>query len=924
MSDALLQGSLSDNNEEVITPAPDEASAQLYEKLNPVLQLFSDLSERRLHSDVIVKRLLDQIKTAIRPDLFLFFTWDNESREWPLFLQHGLPDHLIKEGKLARAWQSLPTIISHETESLFSDDISKDRRFIGQVVRGINIRTFCGITLRSKEVVYGSLSIGFFEPEALKKTDQTAFIMMSRLLFPFLLPQSTHPAPPITPIKPSPQYEPRPESKIEPKIESKIEPPLETGPEPISLSLDLSGRIQECTTPFLDLVGLDAEHLKNKLLAKFVTKKGYSAYLSAVKQLKSSEEGISPFDLEISKQGGQKHLLTAKLTLEKKEGGPTRVILIAEDITQTDALETDLIYQSAMQGISGHIFSQLQQSAQKIDQEASVHAVKHEFDEEHILKEALKKGFAPFGIEGGCLLRMDSGQKKLQWIAGHGLSAHQQEQIEKLGIGAKEHLIWKVVEKGMPVLETAKTQGSHLKKRLFGEEDLVSFMGVPVETGGHLWGVLSFFSRGTLFSEIDLRALTGLCRELGRDIEQIQSFRLLQKRITSLEILNEAGRSITKSLHLEQLLTSVANTMKKMVDASHCYIFLEDGKRHLYYGASASDQQDEATRKFEIKMNENHIIPLTARERHPFVIENASHDPRVGKKWIKAFKSRSLFAVPLINKDRVTGVLLLDETRYFRKFTSEEINKAAALANQVSVGIENAIIHHSVSQHRERLQTLSSAIVNVQEEERRRIAKKLRSESGAALAAVQKDLDWLKEKIESPTSEMKKRLDRAVSQTNKTLEALTGLSGELRPAILEESGLIATIKWAVKEFEAQTKTKVHLQIAATIKRLPARIEILLFRIVQESLTNISTHAKADSAVVSLEKREPYIHLYVTDDGNGFDVKRYFSSPQMMRKEIGILGMKERVELSGGTFYIDSNPGQGTRISIRIPVVKRNP
>lgn len=921
MSDAVLQGSLSDNNEEVITPAPDEASAQLYEKLNPVLQLFSDLSERGLHSDVIVKRLLDQIKTAIRPDLFLFFTWDNESREWPLFLQHGLPDHLIKEGKLARAWQSLPTIISHETESLFSDDISKDRRFIGQVVRGINIRTFCGITLRNKEVVYGSLSIGFFEPEALKKTDQTAFLMMSRLLFPFLLPQAAHAAPP---INVSPQHEPKPEPKIESKPEPSIGPSLETGPEPISLSLDLSGRIQGCNTPFLDLFGLDADHFKNKLLAKFVTKKAYSAYLSAVKQLKSSEGDISPFDLEISKQGGQKHLLTAKLTLEKREGGPTRVILIAENITQIDTLETDLIYKGAMQGISGHIFSQLQQSAQKIDQEASAHAVKHEFDEEHILKEALKKGFAPFGIEGGCLLRMDSGQKKLQWIAGHGLSEHQQEQIEKQGIGTKEHLLWKVVEKSMPILETAKTQESHLKKRLFGEETLLSFMGVPVETGGHLWGVLCFFSRVALFSEIDLRALTGLSRELGRDIEQIQSFRLLQKRITSLETLNEAGRSITKSLHLEQLLTSVANTMKKMVDASHCYIFLEDGKRHLYYGASASDQQDEATRKFEIKMNENHIIPLTARERHPFVIENASHDPRVGKKWIKAFKSRSLFAVPLINKDRVTGVLILDETRYFRKFTSEEINKAAEMANQVSVGIENAIIHHSVSQHRERLQTLSSAIVNVQEEERRRIAKKLRSESGAALAVVQKDLDWLKEKIESPTSEMKKRLDRAASQTNKTLEALTGLSGELRPAILDESGLIATIKWAVKEFETQTETKVHLQIAATIKRLPARIEILLFRIVQESLTNISTHAKAESAVVSLEKRDPYIHLYVTDDGKGFDVKRYFSSPQMMRKEIGILGMKERVELSGGTFYIDSNPGQGTRISIRIPVVKRNP
>ncbi len=266
-------------------------------------------------------------------------------------------------------------------------------------------------------------------------------------------------------------------------------------------------------------------------------------------------------------------------------------------------------------------------------------------------------------------------------------------------------------------------------------------------------------------------------------------------------------------------------------------------------------------------------------------------------------------------------MVVLDETRYFRKFSDEEVEEIVGLADQVADAIENAITYHSVSRHRERLQTLSSAIVNIQEH--RRIAKKLRNDAGEAIAAIQKDVALINETLENPSPVVKEQLERMRVRAGETLETLHALSHDLRPAILDESGLISTLKWYIKEFEAQNKTKVLLQTNGTSKRFPARIEILLFRIMQEAMANISDHSNAESAVVSLEKRDPYVHLHITDDGKGFDVKRYFSSPQIIRKGIGILGMKERIELAGGTFYIDSNPGNGTRISIRVPVVRRN-
>ncbi len=907
------------------TETLDEASATLYDKLEPVLALFSDLPERTLHPDPTLEQLLNKIKTVMQPDLMLFFKWGEVEQEWSLFFQHGLPEHFVKKGKLSRAWQSLPTIIRHEASPVYSDDISKDRRFIGQVARSMGIKSFSGHSLHSASQLLGSISIGFFDADVLRKSDQSAFDLISKLLLPFLLASVT----PVTPVAPespappsktksrtaTPTTKPRPTQKI-------TEPPREGTT--LHLTLDLAGRIQHCNDAFLGHFNSSSEDLKNRAFSRLLTKKANSVYAAAVKKLKTSEEGIAPIKLELVKKGGPKRLLSVELILNKPEDGPKSITFKARDITKIEPLETELAYKNSMQTIWTTLSSGLQELTQKMIENTSSHNIKHDVDENQLLGEALKKAFLQLGFEGTCLLRLQPGGKKLVLIAEKGLSESQLTQIKKHGIGAKEHLLWKTIEKAGVTLLTAKTQKSHLKKRLFGEEGLVSFMGVAIECGAHPWGLLVLFSRKTLFAETNTRALSLFGKDLGRAVEQVQAFHRLQKRIATLEILNETGRSVTKSLHLAQLLSSVANTMKNLIDASHCYIFLEDGRRHLYYGAGASDQGNDTIRKFEIKMNENHLVPLAARERHPFVVENASQDPRVGKKWLRTLKSRSLFTVPLIHKDRVVGVLLLDECRYFRKFTTEEVQRTAEMAGQIAIGIENAIIHHSVSQHRERLQTLSSAIVNVQEEERRRIAKKLRNDSSAALIKVQEDLTWLKTHISDPEPEMKRHLERAETETNKTLETLKGLSAELRPAILDESGLIATVKWVVKDFETQTKTKVHLQIANTIKRMPARIEILLFRIIQESLSNISSHAKAESAIVSLEKRDPHIHLYVTDDGKGFDVKRYFSSPQMMRKEIGILGMKERVELAGGTFYIDSHPGQGTRISVRVPLVRRNP
>jgi len=952
-------------------PALDNISSQLHEKISPVVQLFSDFAETGDDPAIFLERLLDQIKTVMGADLLLLFGWNEGKKEWPLLYHHRLPERFIKDGVVPRAWQSLPSIVLAEGETLFSDNIAKDRRFVGQVIRGMNFATFLGQTLRSDETLLGSLSICYETPEALSPIDQQAFGLMANLLIPVLpklprdqkdrdpkpqQPKSEIPRPerskgerrranhtrPESPKLESPKLEsPKPESpKLEnPKPESpsperlipeipkpenpkpentKLQNPKSESPKPESLkpeglrlSLDLSGRVLSCHPSLAELLGHTPERIQKKPFSRFLTRASRGKYSDALKTLKADPEtNLLPFKLEIAKHGGRRRVLLVSLTPIKKEDQVAGIELNAENVTDTEPLEKELLNKDVVLAILNSIFT----------------ALDHFDPEEHALKTAFDKVFPLFGIEAGMVLQLDDKRQKLRLVAHHGLQSDHLVQIEKAGFDRKEHILWKVVDDKTSVLLLPEPQSSCLEKRQVGEDKLLSYMAVPLESSNQLWGVLCFFSPTRIFTGSDLKFLEAMGKDIGFAVDQMRLFQSLHKRIDALKTLNDAGKSLSSSLHLEQVFSSTVNSLRKMIGVSHGYIFMSDDKRHYLTGVAASGQLGNVVRKVEFKLNEDSLVPLTARERHPIIVENASRDATIGKKWMKSFKSRSLLSVPLISKERVLGVLVLDEGRYFRKFSDEEVEKVVGLAAQVSLAIDNAVRYNAVSRHRERLQTLSSAIVNIQEEEHRRIAKKLRNEAGVALSAIQKDLAWVSEALGeaagSAAPAIQKRIEKIQAQAGETFENLRAISHDLRPAILDDSGLLATLKWYIKEFETQHKTKVKLQTNGSTKRFPARIEILLFRIIQEAMANIADHSHAESAVVSLEKREPYAHLYITDDGRGFDVKQYFSSPQVIRKGIGILGMKERIELAGGTFFIDSNPGNGTRISIRVPVVKR--
>jgi signal transduction histidine kinase len=152
---------------------------------------------------------------------------------------------------------------------------------------------------------------------------------------------------------------------------------------------------------------------------------------------------------------------------------------------------------------------------------------------------------------------------------------------------------------------------------------------------------------------------------------------------------------------------------------------------------------------------------------------------------------------------------------------------------------------------------------------------------------------------------------------DETVKTVRRISSELRPSLLDDLGLTAAMEWQLQEFEKRFGIKTILNISEADIKLPDAIKTSLFRILQESLTNVARHSHATKVKVCFEKNADCLTLSIKDDGKGFDKEKIAD-----RKTLGILGMRERTSMIGGTYEILSKPGKGTRVVVSIPLSEK--
>ena len=220
---------------------------------------------------------------------------------------------------------------------------------------------------------------------------------------------------------------------------------------------------------------------------------------------------------------------------------------------------------------------------------------------------------------------------------------------------------------------------------------------------------------------------------------------------------------------------------------------------------------------------------------------------------------------------------------------------------------------NELRESRESLRRLSASLQQVREEEKARIARELHDELGQALTSLKMDLEEIAGHFEPQQNEPLKRVDAMRSVLNATVASVRRIATELRPLMLDDLGLIATIEWLTSDFAARTGLQVAVDLPGPELNVAKDVATALFRVLQESLTNVTRHANASRVEVKLSTSGAEARLHIRDDGKGIE-------PASMHKSrsFGLLGMRERAAMVGGTLTIDGSPGAGTTIVMTVP------
>ena len=270
---------------------------------------------------------------------------------------------------------------------------------------------------------------------------------------------------------------------------------------------------------------------------------------------------------------------------------------------------------------------------------------------------------------------------------------------------------------------------------------------------------------------------------------------------------------------------------------------------------------------------------------------------------------------PLTSGSEVHGILVVSGDA----LSDDDVPAVSAFASQAAIALENARLLETVTEHGRRLQKLSLEIVNVQEEERKRLAQELHDEMGQSLTAIRINLAALeRDVLPGASADVRSRVTEAASLVEQMLDQTRDLALDLRPAMLDDLGLLPTLEWYVGKCARRLGIDIDLRVAHLDGRLTPEKELVVFRAVQEACTNVSKHAQARRMSIRLECADDVVSVLIVDDGRGFEA-RSLGDSDVASRGAGLFGMSERLANLGGSLEVSSAPGEGTELFIQLPV-----
>ena len=260
-----------------------------------------------------------------------------------------------------------------------------------------------------------------------------------------------------------------------------------------------------------------------------------------------------------------------------------------------------------------------------------------------------------------------------------------------------------------------------------------------------------------------------------------------------------------------------------------------------------------------------------------------------------------------------------DGTIIYVDIVTHDINhkgqmRRLVLANNIT---ERHAAEEKLKESYEAIRTLTGYLQNVREQERLNISREIHDELGQLLTVLKMDVSWLNKKIGGENSMVKEKLSEILNLVDTTVRSIRRIASELRPTLLDDLGLYAAMEWHLEEFERRSGIRRELVIPENELALSDSLKIGIFRIFQESLTNVARHSEAKNVNVSLLQKDNQLILTIRDNGIGFE-----EGPMATKKTLGLLGMKERSMMMGGVYNITSARGAGTTVTVIIPLSKK--
>ncbi len=362
---------------------------------------------------------------------------------------------------------------------------------------------------------------------------------------------------------------------------------------------------------------------------------------------------------------------------------------------------------------------------------------------------------------------------------------------------------------------------------------------------------------------------------------------------------NQRAKAEAMAKDMMAALTESDTRLSGIIDAAMEAIISVDDKQHIVMFNRAAENVFRCKAEDAIGSTLSRFIPERFRDAHHKHVERfgatGTSERRMGKQLAlyglradcEEFPIEASISQIEQHGKKLYTVMLRDITQ--RKIAEQELEASRQQLRELAVNVQNA-----------------------REEEKSRIARELHDDLGQQLTALKMDLSWLAHRLPNENT-LAEKIQSMQALTNTSVTSLRRIASDLRPTMLDDLGLAPAIEWLAHDFAQRTGVEAHLDITDHALRLTKDAETAIYRIVQESLTNVTRHARASNVFITMTQTENGFSLTIRDDGIGL-------APGTTRKgkSFGLLGMKERVHVFGGTIYIGSQNDGGTTVEVVLP------